>query len=168
MLSVVRRFAESDENNPLLKLFKEQDAKTDIEIAAINEAATANGTLVDPNAIENIKRRGREEKKKIVLSQAVNTVEQTYQNLIQAGFVHPENKRFLSNLFRKIDGYAGLILDGPASESPVGIALEEQLLRIGDLQKQVDQLPSTPILQNLEQFQLALGADTTVCAISKE
>jgi hypothetical protein len=36
-------------------------------------------------------------------------------------------------LFRKIDGYAGLILDGPASESPVGIALEEQLLRIGDL-----------------------------------
>ena len=121
-------------------------------------------TDADNAAIERYKRDGKSQIQLEILNSVFSKIESLVTNIESLGFVHPETRHMLVNMMNNLAGYASMGQD--ISEATFNDAAAEEFFnkyRILDQKvKKLKELPNTPIVENLRNFQLSTTVDQSV------
>ena len=118
-----------------------------VEYASLAEA----GTPVDPLVIA-----------KTMVDGTYDKLLHTCDEILKAGFIHPETKALLSNMINRFDVYVADIDDGYMGDMGKVKPYSDKADILQNKLEQIDQLSNTPILENLKQFQLSTTVDQSV------
>ena len=111
--------------------------------------------------IQQLQLYGTKQEEKAILDSVLDKINKTYDEATSLGFIHPETKSMLSSMLGVLTSYAEKtsILPGPEEQQDYYYNLSSELQ---DKASQVEELPVTPIIENLRKFQLTTNVDQTV------
>lgn len=92
-------------------------------------------------------------------------INDTCDEILKAGFVHPETKNLLTRILTRLDAYAtDIIEDWELDNTKAGalVNLDEKRDELLDKLSKIEKLSNTPILENLKKFQLSTNTDKSV------
>ena len=138
-------------------------------IAQANINAVYNGrsdeelTLQDKNKIAKIQNNKNADIKIAIVDSIYDKINAVYDEALQIGFIHPETRELLSNMYSTLAGYANEgILKNELDNDAVAERYEQRMNELDAKAEQIKSLSNTPIVENLRQFQLSTNTDKTV------
>lgn len=149
----------------LLNILQQLDNQAKLDIANIVRGRSEEElTPADINAINNIILKREGDDKLAILNSVFDTINTTYDEFIQAGFIHPETKNMLTQMLYSLSNYANIGNDRALDsfDDTLADVFWSKMESLTEKANQIEELSNTPILENLKQFQLSTNADQTV------
>lgn len=175
-IEMLQNILNDDYKSELLSLSTSPELQDKINEIRLKTTTTIDAVLQDktPDQLtEKDKEKINSAKHKEFINIRAELFEKTYQDLLntsdeflKAGFIHPETKNLLFQTLNALSKFSRMAQIREEDNASLNNVFEDFETKYYDLDKQIqtkrdqiDQLPNTPILNNIAQFQLSTSID---------
>ena len=158
-----------DGTSALQSKISEIEAKVNLDIQNLVGTRTEQ-ELTEPEktAIDNFKKRGIRKSKEAVYKSVFGKINSSVDSFIKLGFIHPETRHMLEQMLNSMANYAGMLQSIYEEDDTLDAKYAGEYDQLWSKIDQLRELPNTPIVENLRQFQLATDTDKTAVDLIQE
>ena len=158
-----------DGTSALQSKISEIEAKVNLDIQNLVGTRTEQElTESEKTAIDNFKKRGIRKSKEAVYKSVFGKINSSVDSFIKLGFIHPETRHMLEQMLNSMSKYAGMLQDIYGVDDDLDAKYKGEQDQLYSKIDQLRELPNTPIVENLRQFQLATDTDKTAVDLIQE